>query len=282
MRLRNGKRGHDEAVKGFEQDKIKRQQHEEFIKRRDEGAVESPMPSSSTRSAQKPKKLTKTLKNDKITRTPAEWQAFHLERASILNKIYEKKLEDADKNSTKLWKCNGKLEKVFIKKIMELSKKEGASKRTLEKIKTNVEIYQKAENVLKLEQDRLFKKNKKLELAAKRAFINSKRAAAGEYLTEVEENTMVFRLDAKVNEEQDCAICIDKIGHNRSVMTKLCKHYFHEDCFLSWMELSSSCPMCRTGLEPAVEQLSIQTNEGGFGRIHDVMTWASTTATNTS
>merc|ERR1712032_698226 len=256
MRLRNGKRGHDEALKGFEQDKIKKQQHDEFIKRRDGSGSEMPIPSSSraaTRSTRKPKKLAIT-KKETITRTPAEWQAFHLQRAKLLNQIYEQKLEAADKNSTKLWKCNGKLEKVFIKKIMELSKKEVASKRTLEKIKTNVTIYEKEENVLKLEQDRLFKKNKKLELEAKRAFINSKRAAAGEYLTEVEENTMVFRVDAKVN----------------------------EDCFDSWMELSSSCPMCRTSLEPALDQLSIQTNEGGFGRIHDVMTWASTTATNTS
>ena len=208
MRLRNGKRGHAEAVKGFEQDKIKKQQHDEFIKRRDEGELGNPMPSSrSTRSAQKPIQIAKT-KKEKITRTPAEWEAFHLHRASLLNKIYENKLEAADRNSTKLWKCNGKLEKVFIKKIMELSKKEGASKRSLEKIKTNVEIFEKEENLLKVEQDRLFKRNKKLELAAKRAFINSKRAAAGEYLTEVEENTMVFRLDAKVNESQDCAICI--------------------------------------------------------------------------
>merc|ERR1712032_947926 len=221
MRLRNGKRGHDEALKGFEQDKIKKQQHDEFIKRRDGSGSEMPIPSSSraaTRSTRKPKKLAIT-KKETITRTPAEWQAFHLQRA-------------------KLWKCNGKLEKVFIKKIMELSKKEGASKRTLEKIKTNVTIYEKEENVLKLEQDRLFKKNKKLELEAKRAFINSKRAAAGEYLTEVEENTMVFRVDAKVNEDQDFAVCIDKIGHNRSVMTKQCKHYFHEDCFDSWMEFA--------------------------------------------
>jgi len=283
MRLRNGKRGYDETIKSFEQDKIKKQQLEEYIKNRDGlEDEETPNPSSRRVSVRnlKPKKQ-KQLTTRESFSTAEEWSANNLKNAKILYNLYEDKLEKADKNSDKLWKCNGKLEKVFMKKIMELSKKEGASQRSLGKIKTNIEIYEKEEDVLKKEQDMLFKKNKKLELEAKRAFVNSKRAASGEYLTELEESTMRYRKNANVNEDKYCAICVDEIGKSRSVMTQECKHYFHEDCFDSWMELSSTCPMCRSFLEPAIKEISLSQNEGGFGRIHDVNSWASTTATNT-
>jgi len=273
MRLRNGKRGYDERLKCFEQDKIKKQQAEDYLKIRHGEAVPRLSISISRRQSRS--------KQSEIIKTPEQLQAENIKKAEMLYKIYEKKLDDADKNTGKLWSVNGKLEKVFLKKIMEQSKKEGASKRLLEKIKTNIEIYEKEESILKKENDFLLKKNKKLELEAKRAFVNSKRKLAGEYLTELEESTIRYRKNANCNEEKDCSICRDVIGHSRSVVTKECSHCFHEDCFDNWMELSSNCPMCRTCLEPAIEKINQDPSEGGFGRIHDVTSWATTTATNT-
>lgn len=272
MNLRNGKRSYHETLEGFKQDEIKKQQLEEFLKNRD--GTQIPQPSSRRCSIKK-------RQEEKDSLTPAQWQEKNLKTAKALHKLYEKKLDDCDKQCGKLWKINGKLEKIFIEKIIEQSKKDNASKRMLEKIKTNVELLEKQENALKVEQDILTKKTKKLELAAKRLFVNSKRAAAGEYLTELEESTMKYRKNAGLNEDKECGICVSKIGHSRSVVTKSCGHCFHEDCFESWMEVSSSCPFCRSNLEPGIQALENEPNDGGFGRIHDVMSWARTTATNT-
>ncbi|ESO03104.1 hypothetical protein HELRODRAFT_153611, partial [Helobdella robusta] len=42
-----------------------------------------------------------------------------------------------------------------------------------------------------------------------------------------------------------CLVCFEDFTEN-SVVTQLsCKHVFHYRCIATWLEMKSSCPLCR-------------------------------------
>jgi len=43
----------------------------------------------------------------------------------------------------------------------------------------------------------------------------------------------------------DCAICYDKIKPENNSKTK-CGHYFCRTCLDAWLNINTTCPMCRT------------------------------------
>jgi len=54
--------------------------------------------------------------------------------------------------------------------------------------------------------------------------------------------------DIEINErhlENACMICNEnyKLGEEAKLMP--CKHYYHHDCILKWLELHNTCPLCR-------------------------------------
>ncbi|KAL6861698.1 hypothetical protein ACP4OV_017398 [Aristida adscensionis] len=42
-----------------------------------------------------------------------------------------------------------------------------------------------------------------------------------------------------------CAVCMDDFHLGASAKQLPCKHVFHKDCILPWLDLHSSCPVCR-------------------------------------
>ncbi|TPP58706.1 hypothetical protein FGIG_02670 [Fasciola gigantica] len=46
----------------------------------------------------------------------------------------------------------------------------------------------------------------------------------------------------------ECPICLSDFELNDEVITLLCFHVFHQNCFLSWYERSYCCPICRIDL----------------------------------
>eukprot|EP00163_Fabomonas_tropica_P007444 TRINITY_DN1715_c0_g1_i3.p1 TRINITY_DN1715_c0_g1~~TRINITY_DN1715_c0_g1_i3.p1 ORF type:complete len:225 (+),score=37.96 TRINITY_DN1715_c0_g1_i3:127-801(+) len=60
--------------------------------------------------------------------------------------------------------------------------------------------------------------------------------------------------DVEITPEQvkkgfDCMICTEAFCAFQDAKRLGCKHVFHDDCILPWLELSNSCPACRFELD---------------------------------
>ncbi|OMO57818.1 Zinc finger, RING-type [Corchorus olitorius] len=56
----------------------------------------------------------------------------------------------------------------------------------------------------------------------------------------------------KIEENLQCSVCLDDFEVGTEAKEMPCKHKFHNGCILPWLELHSSCPVCRYQL-PADE-----------------------------
>jgi hypothetical protein len=48
------------------------------------------------------------------------------------------------------------------------------------------------------------------------------------------------------NEDKLCSICLSKYTEEECIYeSKICKHHFHFSCINHWLNIKTSCPLCR-------------------------------------
>ncbi|KAM7251661.1 hypothetical protein ACFE04_023544 [Oxalis oulophora] len=49
----------------------------------------------------------------------------------------------------------------------------------------------------------------------------------------------------KIDENVQCSVCLEELDIGSEAREMPCKHKFHDECILPWLELHNSCPVCR-------------------------------------
>ncbi|KAG6615341.1 Kazal-like serine protease inhibitor domain and phox-like domain-containing protein [Phytophthora cinnamomi] len=86
-----------------------------------------------------------------------------------------------------------------------------------------------------------------LEIPPKRKEVEAKLTRAVMVLQDV----VVMKTPAGEGVMPQCCICLgesdptDNQGSGREMAQLACKHAFHEDCIIHWLQCGSTCPMCR-------------------------------------
>ncbi|KAG1338231.1 E3 ubiquitin-protein ligase SIRP1 [Cocos nucifera] len=70
----------------------------------------------------------------------------------------------------------------------------------------------------------------------------------------------------KIEENMGCSVCLEDVAIGTEVKEMPCKHKFHNGCILPWLELHSSCPVCRFQL-PADESKVSNGSRNGDSRV---------------
>ena len=71
--------------------------------------------------------------------------------------------------------------------------------------------------------------------------------------------TIRITVELLSSDSSQCAVCKDSFELDEEAKQMPCKHIYHKDCILPWLELHNSCPVCRYELptdDPDYEQRS--------------------------
>ncbi|KAL1192615.1 E3 ubiquitin-protein ligase RING1-like [Cardamine amara subsp. amara] len=81
--------------------------------------------------------------------------------------------------------------------------------------------------------------------------------------------TVKVTKDMLQSEMNQCAVCMDEFEDGIETKQMPCKHFFHHDCLLPWLQLHNSCPVCRHELptdDPDYENRARGGGGGGGGQ----------------
>lgn len=54
-----------------------------------------------------------------------------------------------------------------------------------------------------------------------------------------------FKYEETKGEENNCAICLDKLKTGDMVKALDCSHKFHNKCINNWLKVKLKCPLCK-------------------------------------
>jgi len=73
--------------------------------------------------------------------------------------------------------------------------------------------------------------------------------------------------EPEVHDARECAICKEEMEVKTEVVfLQLCRHCFHSECFLRWINLQSWCPVCRAVISERESESSEVKNENNIAR----------------
>ena len=67
--------------------------------------------------------------------------------------------------------------------------------------------------------------------------------------------------------ENSCPVCKEDFIVGNKMMDLPCKHYFHEECLMPWLNQHDSCPICRFELktdDPDYEKMKLQRSQNSI------------------
>ncbi|MEN2497891.1 MAG: hypothetical protein MHMPM18_002222 [Marteilia pararefringens] len=53
----------------------------------------------------------------------------------------------------------------------------------------------------------------------------------------------------KEGHHNECPVCLEAFADDERIRILACRHTFHSDCIITWLERNTSCPMCRKLIE---------------------------------
>ncbi|XP_022752022.1 probable E3 ubiquitin-protein ligase XERICO [Durio zibethinus] len=76
-----------------------------------------------------------------------------------------------------------------------------------------------------------------------------------QYLKLIEEKNPTIRYSrrptSRVDQSNECAVCLSELEEGEKVRRLKCKHIFHKDCLDRWLQqYLATCPLCRTKVLP--------------------------------
>lgn len=58
-----------------------------------------------------------------------------------------------------------------------------------------------------------------------------------------------YKLSSKASEEEEeCAVCLEKYKAGETLVHLPCTHRFHVKCLVPWLETNTHCPCCRMAI----------------------------------
>lgn len=67
----------------------------------------------------------------------------------------------------------------------------------------------------------------------------------------------------KIEQSLQCSVCLEDFDVGAEAKEMPCKHRFHDGCILPWLELHSSCPVCRYQLPSDESKLGSEMSRNG-------------------
>jgi E3 ubiquitin-protein ligase RNF115/126 len=61
-----------------------------------------------------------------------------------------------------------------------------------------------------------------------------------------------------------CPVCLEDYAAGERAREMPCRHRFHANCIVPWLEMHSSCPVCRFQLPATDDKSSCNSGDGGF------------------